>query len=86
MPIDKTPDLTRTGLVLTAISVVAGLVAAVPIVTSRAPNGELLPKKVAIVLTLLVAVAVFAIGSGILRIVGVKVLKDSDSDEPPKGP
>jgi hypothetical protein len=83
MPTDKTPDLTRTGLVLSATSVLASLFAAVPIVTWRNSNGERLGTKAAIALTLLVCVGVFAVGSAIARLLGFDVVKRDDG-KPPK--
>jgi hypothetical protein len=82
MPSDKTPDLTRTGLALSAISVLAGLVAAVLIVTWRNAHGEQLPTKSAIILTLLVCVGVFAVGSGVARLFGFDVVKRQEGEPP----
>ena len=76
---DGTDDeqLTVAGCVLTTLSVIVIFGSAMPIVSWRDSAGRPLPRTVAIALPVLIGAAFNAIGIGILRVFGLRVMSRS---------
>jgi hypothetical protein len=77
---DREP--TQAAYVLGAISALVSLISAAPIVMWWDSDGEGFSAKTAIYSVLMVAVAFFAIGAGILRLFGVRIYKDPENNSP----
>lgn len=73
-------QLTAAGCVVTLLSFVVILVAAVPIVRWRGPDDQPLPRYIAIVSPLLVGAVANGIGLLVLRVLGIKVWKKPQQD------
>jgi hypothetical protein len=81
---NRRPTLAGCLLMLLSVAVIFG--SAVPIVTWRTPDtGQPLPRTVAIAAPLLLGALCYGIGTGILGVLGIRVLKEPEEDpvDPP---
>jgi hypothetical protein len=73
---------TMAGCVLMVLSLAVIVCVALPVVEWRDPNtGFALPRMVAVVLPILAGAAVYGIGTGILKLFGIPVLKHDGNEE-----
>lgn len=81
---DKDLQLTPAGCLLAAISVGVICAVAVPVVTGRDPeSGRPLPRMVAILIPVLVGALFNGIGTGILKVLGLRVFAKQKSVDHP---
>jgi hypothetical protein len=86
-PPDDKAKPTVAGCILTLLTLAVIFSVAIPVVRWRDPNGEPLPRNLAIILPILAGAVFFAIISGLLRLVGLRIWVGPGPDEspPPEG-
>jgi hypothetical protein len=73
--------LTAVGCVLTTLSIAVIFIVALPVVRWRDQAGRPLPRMIAIVLPVLIGAIFHAIGTAILWLFGLRVLKEPTKEE-----
>jgi hypothetical protein len=86
---DENTQTTAVGCVLMLLSLGVIGVVGVVLVRYRDPDGEPLPKKLAIILPIVAGALFYAAGAGILKFLGISVelpRKSESGDEGPQNP